>query len=315
MSASDAAIILGSSPYKTPWRLWAEKTGYAVPEDLSKNPEVIRGITFEGEAITAYENLHDEMLLPVCVESTSNPLLRASLDGLDSQNRPVEIKCPSEKIWDEVMYLGTGSVAFQLYFIQVQWQLMVTEASEGFLAFYNVWTKELKVFAIKANPKLHEEMTAKAMSFWNLVKTRKAPEKDPHRDIFIPEDAQAEMWISLAEEFRTYDAEIDLLQQRLQELKEKQQPLTDQMVGIMGEHYLADYCGVTITRFTANRIDYKRIVEEQLSLTDEDLDLYRDRSERRRVTAKDSLVPRNIVDDDVVESLSETNGTFESAWC
>ena len=27
VSASDVAILLGLSPYKTPWRLWAEKTG------------------------------------------------------------------------------------------------------------------------------------------------------------------------------------------------------------------------------------------------------------------------------------------------
>ena len=28
MSASEAAIIMGRSPYKTPWRLWSEKTGW-----------------------------------------------------------------------------------------------------------------------------------------------------------------------------------------------------------------------------------------------------------------------------------------------
>ncbi len=29
VTASEAAIILGHSPYKTPWRLWAERTGIA----------------------------------------------------------------------------------------------------------------------------------------------------------------------------------------------------------------------------------------------------------------------------------------------
>ncbi len=27
VTASEAAIVLGRSPYKTPWRLWAERTG------------------------------------------------------------------------------------------------------------------------------------------------------------------------------------------------------------------------------------------------------------------------------------------------
>ena len=30
VTASEAAIVLGRSPYKTPWRLWAERTGLAV---------------------------------------------------------------------------------------------------------------------------------------------------------------------------------------------------------------------------------------------------------------------------------------------
>jgi hypothetical protein len=38
ITASESAIILGRSPYKTPWRLWAERTGLAKTEVLSKNP-------------------------------------------------------------------------------------------------------------------------------------------------------------------------------------------------------------------------------------------------------------------------------------
>ncbi len=44
VTATDAAILLNRSPYKTRWRLWAEKTGYAREVDLSLNPLVRRGI-------------------------------------------------------------------------------------------------------------------------------------------------------------------------------------------------------------------------------------------------------------------------------
>ncbi|WP_407080697.1 YqaJ viral recombinase family protein [Enterobacter hormaechei] len=40
VTATDAAILLNRSPYKTRWRLWAEKTGYAREVDLSLNPLV-----------------------------------------------------------------------------------------------------------------------------------------------------------------------------------------------------------------------------------------------------------------------------------
>jgi putative phage-type endonuclease len=50
VSASDVPTLLGVSPYKTPWRLWAEKTGLLLPQDLSGNPFVQRGIALEDEA-------------------------------------------------------------------------------------------------------------------------------------------------------------------------------------------------------------------------------------------------------------------------
>ncbi|MBO0216527.1 YqaJ viral recombinase family protein, partial [Vibrio sp. Vb2880] len=44
ITATDACILLNRSPYKTEWRLWAEKTGYAREVDLSLNPLVRQGV-------------------------------------------------------------------------------------------------------------------------------------------------------------------------------------------------------------------------------------------------------------------------------
>ena len=40
ITASDIPIILGLSPYKTPWQLWAEKVGRINAPDISNNPNV-----------------------------------------------------------------------------------------------------------------------------------------------------------------------------------------------------------------------------------------------------------------------------------
>ena len=42
ITASESPVIVGLSPYQTPWRLWAEKTGFMERPDLSKNPNVDR---------------------------------------------------------------------------------------------------------------------------------------------------------------------------------------------------------------------------------------------------------------------------------
>ena len=83
VTASEAPIIMGRSPYKTPWRLWAEKTGFVLPEDLSNNPNVLRGIRLEPQARRAFENAHNDFLLPLCAEADHNVIFRASFDGIN----------------------------------------------------------------------------------------------------------------------------------------------------------------------------------------------------------------------------------------
>jgi len=84
VTASEAAVILGRSPYKTPWRLWAERTGVAVAEDLSSKPCVQRGVALEDQARQSFEDRHSTLLLPLCVQSdehpTSTPIKRYPLE-------------------------------------------------------------------------------------------------------------------------------------------------------------------------------------------------------------------------------------------
>lgn len=50
ITATDIPVILGLSPYKTPWQLWAEKIGRINPPDLSGNPNIQRGVALEDKA-------------------------------------------------------------------------------------------------------------------------------------------------------------------------------------------------------------------------------------------------------------------------
>lgn len=316
VTATDAAIILGLSPYKTVWRLWAEKTGYAVPEDLSNNPNVRRGVINEDVAREAYEDKHDELLLPVCVESASNPLLRASLDGLDSNGRPVELKCPALSTWSEVAALGEKSEAFQLYNPQVQHQILVTGADYGWLVFYNVDSQEMIEFKILKDVEMCKEIETLAAEFWTSVESKTEPAKDPERDVFIPKDEVAENWIAAAENYRFYESEVKELKDRIKELEAQQRPYLEEMKNLMGEYYSADYCGVMVTRYmTSGRVDYKKLAEDKITLTDDEIEKYRgSASERCRVTVTDSLAPKRVVQQEVIEPLQNRPKVVESAY-
>lgn len=316
VSATDSVVLLGASPYKTTWRLWAEKTGYAVPEDLSANPNVRRGVLNEDVARQAYEDKHDELLLPVCCESSTLTILRASLDGLDSNGRPVELKCPALSTWNEVVAKGEKSEAYLLYLPQVQHQILVTLADYGWLVFYNVDTGEMLEFKIDKDAEMHRKIEALAVDFWDMVQRKKEPPKDPQRDTFIPEGNDVDAWISVAENYRFFEAEIQEFKARIKDLEKRQKPYLEEMKNLMGDYYSADYCGVMVTRYmTSGRVDYKQIVEDKLQLPDDEVETYRgNASERCRVTITDSLTPKRIVQEEVVKPLQDRPMVVESAY-
>lgn len=307
ITATDSVIILGLSPYKTVWQLWAEKTGFADVEDLSTNPNVLRGVMLEDEARQKFEERFDDLILPMCVESTTHPLIRASLDGLTSNGEPVELKCPGTKNWDDVVENGTKSNAYNLYYPQVQHQILVTEAEKGFLVFYCPG-EALVVFEIEPDIEMHKDIVSKGEAFFEAVKTKTAPIKDPEKDTFLPSGNSAAQWVYFADQYRTYESEIKELKDRLAEIQRMQKPVREELEQMMGEFSRADYGGVQITKYVADgRIDYKKAVGELApDATDEDLEKYRGKpSARSRVTVTDSESPKRIVDKDALAPIKK----------
>uniref|UniRef100_UPI0025EA0E74 lambda-exonuclease family protein n=1 Tax=Thiohalocapsa sp. TaxID=2497641 RepID=UPI0025EA0E74 len=198
VSASDASVILGLSteldladdedtiallhdsvsPYKTPWRLWAEKTGLVVPEDLSRNPHVQRGLALEGAAIADFEERHATLLLPLCGESEACREIRASFDGVDPDGTPVEIKVPCSRRYLEVLSLGTSSDLYRLYWPQVQTQLYVAGADKGWLVFYQGPGVHHEFVVTRDDQFIDGQLVPAMRAFWTKVQSNEAPAMD-----------------------------------------------------------------------------------------------------------------------------------------
>ena len=85
IGGSDAAAILGISPFKTNVDLWLEKTGQKEPDDISNEEKVKYGHDAEDPLRTLfmldhpeYELFHDEFMI---LQNTTYPFMQASLDG------------------------------------------------------------------------------------------------------------------------------------------------------------------------------------------------------------------------------------------
>ncbi|WP_305372776.1 YqaJ viral recombinase family protein [Photobacterium leiognathi] len=278
ITASMIPVIMGLSAYQTPYQLWAEFVGLKEPDDLSGNYHVQRGVEQEPEAREAVENEYGRPYLPVCVEADHNPLFKASLDGLyqlGDDREVLEIKCPCEKIYNEILELKGSAPTFQMYAAQVQWQLNCSGATRGRLYFYLRGKRPIST-GIQLNKAFIEKAEEMALQFWQLVKTKTPPPLDPERDTVVYELEQAPNdWASSVE---TYKAKAALVSERETELKamkaemkELEKYFTSQ---IPDDVQTFDKDGIRATRVERKgTIDYKKVlseVEQQLNIVIDD---------------------------------------------
>lgn len=270
ITATEAVAICGHSAFSTPWRVWAEKTGRVKPADLSANPYVRYGIDHEDEVRDIFMKQHTDIVIAACGESDENRVFRASFNGLTSAGQPVEIKCPGESTLEDVMTRGENSDAYQHYRWQVQWQLMVAGASEGWLVFF-LGNGRIKEFPVKRDEAMISEMKDKCLQFWekNILKD-KAPEKIPDRDIYVPKGDDLIAWGRAAADYRRIKQEIDRLNGLLEAPKAK-------LLALMGDFKNADFYGVSVCQYTQKgSIDYKKVLTKRgLLLTEDEIETCR----------------------------------------
>jgi putative phage-type endonuclease len=290
VTASEAAIVLGRSPYKTPWRLWAERTGLTREPDLSANPHVQRGVAREDWARKAFEERHSTMLLPLCGEAEEHPVLRASFDGIADDGSPVELKVPAERTFAEVAAKKTEAPAFRLYWPQVQHQLYVAGADQGWLVFYGGPERLLEFPVERDEGFLGKELVPACLQFWEAIAKSKEPPRDPARDLYVPVGEELDHWSVLAGEYRDLLREKARLDELLKESKEDLDRIETALIAMMGGFLAAEAAGLKVTRFLQNgAIDYGKALMALLPDLDAvALEEYRRKaSERVRVTAQD----------------------------
>lgn len=291
VTGTDVSILLGQNEDKTIWRLWAEKMGKVQPEDLSGNPNVKRGVALEPVARDAIEEKHGLVLMPFCGQHEDFDFLRVSFDGVDDDGRPVEIKCPGDKVWASIKEKGEQSPEYLRYYTQVQHQILVAGSECALLVFF--YEGELMEFLIKADPELHQEIIDASISFMEMLKKKKEPPKDPLRDIFVPEGAERSQWKTFATKRREYSQVLKEIEGNAKSIKAEITKMDDELIQIMGPFMKAEADGVAITRYVQQgNVDWKALITEllpDLELTDELLAKYRGKeSSRTRVTETDT---------------------------
>jgi len=137
LTASEASVIMKSSPYKGPWELYMQRKGKIAPPDLSNNKSVKRGIKFEPYIRNRLREKYGA-LADVCGEWDEDPTFRASFDGLDVSNHPHEIKVSGDRVFWKLQTQEEDSRTYKMYRWQVVHQCLVSGSKVGFLHIANI---------------------------------------------------------------------------------------------------------------------------------------------------------------------------------
>lgn len=214
IGASDIAVIMGTSRFKTLLTLWNEKCGFALepPPNAAmmhgnKNEEIAR------EWLNENLNLN---LVPLCVEDENTPHFRASLDGYDHEKKVlVEIKCP---VSEDIIENARLKLTVPEYWIdQNLWQIMFVKPTRSMIAIWDHKNQCCYTVENFCMPERIQKMRDKAQDFWHKVQTGISPEPENGDYIVIETPELKQLFKEYGD---LYEAE-KVAQKRRNELKEE----------------------------------------------------------------------------------------------
>lgn len=318
ITATDSPVIAGISPYNTAWHLWGEKCGKVKPHPVS-DFAVANGIRYESTALDLWNEKHNEMALPACIEWDKDPKWKASLDGLALDGRVIEIKCFGKEHLKEVDKVGLKAEFIQYCLMQVQHQILVADAKEAVLVLYDPdYPGGIREFPIKRDDEVIKGILERGEHFWECVQKGKC---DYPPDVYTPKTKDARVrWAYLARRYREIQMLIEKHQLEIERLTDELDGVKDELRDMLPEDQMVgDSGGLVIKRIISQgAIDYKRAYQAlppEVQLTDEQLNTFRRKSvEKWDFKYLGRPMSDDIIDDSVIGGKPEMSNPEEPLW-
>lgn len=243
IGASEAPIIMGVSPWCTPYQLWCTKMGISETRELSAAMQ--RGHDLEQKARDFFEI---ESRIPIYPKVVLHPVLdwmMASIDGMSADGQTVvEIKCPGTS---DHSIAKKGEIPAK-YIPQLQHQMAVCQVNHMFYLSFD--GTEGVIIPVERDDSYIMKLVEAEMSFWDCMNTFRAPDLCD-RDYVQRED---DLWIETAMEWNEVRNQVQALQAREDELR-----------GLLSDMSDGKNCsggGVRVSRIVRKgNIDYQSIPE------------------------------------------------------
>lgn len=265
IGGSDAPVIMGDSPYKSPFILWLEKTGQQKPADLTDKPAVEWGHRLEAVVANKFADEHPDWQIRkknLSLISKKYPWMHANLDRTIKTSNGVrgvlEIKTTTSyraEDWTD------GVPAY--YYAQPLHYLAVTGYDFMCVAVL-IGGQDYREYTFQRDDKAIERLIEAEDTFWNHnVKNNIAPELQGIENEF-PYFTNKNDSTSITLTNTDLVDELVKVKAQLKDTEAQKKKLELQILQLMGNHNKA-VCGntyITARRTLRNSVDYKRYAQD-----------------------------------------------------
>lgn len=163
ITASDAAVLMGVSPWSTPLELYHDKiAGF----QKKKTAAMQRGIDLEPEARMVFEQLTGHMVRPEWRVHPDIKWMAATFDGINDDGILVEIKVPGEK--DHLIALE-GKIP-EKYMPQLQHQMKVAGVGQCYYFSYRPENSiPWRMIRVQADREFQQRMLEAERAFYDCL--------------------------------------------------------------------------------------------------------------------------------------------------
>lgn len=243
LGASDAPIIMGASPWKTPFQLWEDKLGISPPQE--ETWAMKRGTDMEPLARASFEKETGLEVFPQIVYHPEHSFMMASMDGLSLDGKhAVEIKCPGAKAHQSAL----DGIVPDYYMPQLQHQLACIGLE--MLWYYSFDGKYGALVEVHRDDTYIDKLIEKECKFWECVKSSTPPPLT-NKDY---SERNSDTW-------NTYGERVAVIDDAISKLKAEREEIRQFLISDSGGN--SSRCGsLTLAKsYPIGRVDYKAIPE------------------------------------------------------
>jgi len=170
IGSSDAAAVLGISPWRSEFELYLDKLGELPPQPDS--PALYWGRRLEPLVLAVYAEVRGVAVVrPPALRSLAHPCMQLNADALAVDQRLVEAKCArTGEGWGEP---HTDEIP-PFYLAQCQHGMAVTGLPVADVPVL-IGGNDFRIYTVRADPAIQEVLIEQELAFWQHVQRREPP--------------------------------------------------------------------------------------------------------------------------------------------